>query len=524
MPEGHMKHAALGLLCLFLLLPVSALADSLDSITPPFFYSFEFEQLATLRGVNLFGVVNTQFAVDGPAGTFTMDITDAFHDPGSGIDTIIISIPDLTLLVEGRYSVTVIATDDTGVRVVGPVFYDVVPRPIQQNPLIAAPEDVIAVATSAAGANVEFFVGGTSFVDPPPAPTITCDHNSGDLFPAGETIVTCTATDSFGSASASFPVFVMDIEAPVVTVPNDIVTSSSNPVVTYTASAVDVVNGSVPVTCDPASGSTFPLGTTVVTCFAYDAQDNLGLARFNVTVSDGPVLTLPSNIIVEATTSAGVAVSFTVTATDNATIDCTPASGSTFPLGTTTVNCTASASTGTTSGSFTVTVNRTLSALSPAKVWLGLKNSDDVGTKFDLKAEAYVGGVLVGSGQLNAVPGGSSGFNNASLQSIPLTLSAPINAGAGSSLSIKLSVRITCSGNTHTSGTARLWFNDGQAASGFGATIGGGTQNYYLLNGFALGTAAGPGPKSTIDVLVNSTQACPGRPFQTFGTWSITLP
>ncbi|HXH40289.1 MAG TPA: HYR domain-containing protein, partial [Thermoanaerobaculia bacterium] len=195
------------------------------------------------------------------------------------------------------------------------------------------------------------------FVDPPPAPTITCDHQSGDLYPIGETIVHCTATDSFGSASASFGVFVFDTGAPVVTVPADIITG--NPVVTFTASATDAVDGPVTVTCSPSSGSTFPLGTTTVTCTAYDSQANVGIGTFNVTVSNGPVLTLPADITAEATSAAGAAVSYTVTATDNATITCTPASGSTFPLGTTQVNCSATAVTGSTSGSFNVTVRDT---------------------------------------------------------------------------------------------------------------------------------------------------------------------
>lgn len=363
-----MKPAALCLLCILILLPSAAFADSLDSINPSSFPSFVLEQEATLQGTNLFGNLNgapdanhqetllasTEVEVSGPAGTFVEGLNFASRS-GTDTDAIIMAIPDPTLLVEGHYSVTVIAHDTGGDRLIGPVFYDVVPQVVPpQPPLLSIPENVFAEATSASGANVTFFVGGFSFVDPPPAPTVTCDHNSGDLFPLGETIVHCTATDSFGSSSGSFPVFVFDTGGPVVTVPADIVTS--NPVVTFTATATDVVDGPVTVNCSPASGSTFDLGTTEVVCIAYDSQANQGIGTFNVTVSNGPVLTLPSDITAEATSAAGAAVSYTVTATDNATINCTPASGSTFPLGTTTVNCTATAVTGTATGSFNVTV------------------------------------------------------------------------------------------------------------------------------------------------------------------------
>jgi hypothetical protein len=167
---------------------------------------------------------------------------------------------------------------------------------------------------------------------------------------------------------------------------------------------------------------------------------------------------------------------------------------------------------------------RQLTALSAANVWVGLKNSDDVGTDIDLKAEVYEGGTLIGSGQLNGVPGGGSGFNHATLDSIPLTLSAPVDAGPGTSLSIKISARISCSRTGHVSGTARLWFNDAQANSDFGATIGALTKNYYLLNRSTLSTSVGSGPRQTVDTSVNNKAACPARPFTPFGTWSITLP
>ena len=172
----------------------------------------------------------------------------------------------------------------------------------------------------------------------------------------------------------------------------------------------------------------------------------------------------------------------------------------------------------------TLTINQScnqLTALGPAQIWLGLKNSDDVGTKFDLRAEVSRNGVVVASGQLDGVPGGSSGFNNAVLRTINLALSTPVDVCPGDTLSLKLSVRIAVNVAGHRSGTARLWFNDPAANSQFSTTIGGSTTSNFLLNGFGLGSVAGSGPKKTIDVFVD--RAVNGNPFKPFGVWSKTF-
>jgi hypothetical protein len=161
-----------------------------------------------------------------------------------------------------------------------------------------------------------------------------------------------------------------------------------------------------------------------------------------------------------------------------------------------------------------------LTVLGPAQIWLGLKNSDDVGTKFDLLAEVFHDSVLIGSGQLNDVPGGSSGFNNAVLRSVDLALATSVGAQAGSTLSVRLSVRIAAS-SVHSNGTARLWFNDAAANSRFSATIEGNLNDYYLRNVFALTPNVGSGPRNKIDVLVNRN--VDGNPFKPLGTWSITF-
>lgn len=81
-----------------------------------------------------------------------------------------------------------------------------------------------------------------------------------------------------------------------------------------------------------------------------------------ITDATPPALHLPADIVVDAVDPTGVDVAYTVTATDAesvvSSIDCAPASGSRFPIGTTTVSCTATDSRGNTSapGTFQVTV------------------------------------------------------------------------------------------------------------------------------------------------------------------------
>jgi hypothetical protein len=166
-------------------------------------------------------------------------------------------------------------------------------------------------------------------------------------------------------------------------------------------------------------------------------------------------------------------------------------------------------------------IPNTLTALSPVRVWIGLKNSDDVGVKFDLRAEVYRNDTLVGSGELVSVPGGSSGFNNANVQAVPLALSAPdpVSFGMADTLSIKLYARNACTGSGKSSGTARLWFNDAAANSRFDATLAERSRDYFLRSGFALSITLGASKQS-----VDATVGAKCGSFVPFGTWSIVAP
>jgi hypothetical protein len=78
-----------------------------------------------------------------------------------------------------------------------------------------------------------------------------------------------------------------DATPPLLTVPPGLVfeaTGAGGAVVSYVAFATDEVDGPVPLRCAPASGSTFPIGTTTVTCTATDSSGNSASASFTIHV------------------------------------------------------------------------------------------------------------------------------------------------------------------------------------------------------------------------------------------------
>jgi hypothetical protein len=162
-----------------------------------------------------------------------------------------------------------------------------------------------------------------------------------------------------------------------------------------------------------------------------------------------------------------------------------------------------------------------LTALSPAKVWVGLKNGDAVGLRLDLLAEVFVNATKVGQGQLDNVSAGTSGFNGAILDTMTLSLN-PASLNFNDALKIMVSARRTCSGAGHNSGMVTLWYNGKEidtglardAGSRFDATIGGSNSNYYLRTSFALSATAGSS-RTFVDRFVDSSAPCPNRPFTT---------
>jgi len=230
------------------------------------------------------------------------------------------------------------------------------------------PEDITTEATSAAGSTVSYSANANDAVG---VTTLNCSPASGSSFAIGTTTVSCTAADEAGNTSlGSFSVKVTDTTAPSLNLPANLAAEATGPngaSVSYTASANDVV-GVTLFSCDHPSGSMFSLGLTTVTCTAKDATSNESVGTFTVTIVDTlpPLISnVPANIMTSATSVSGAAVSYINPVAFDVvngviTVSCTPPSGSTFPIGDTTVPCSASDTAGNSSViSFNVHVRAT---------------------------------------------------------------------------------------------------------------------------------------------------------------------
>lgn len=337
---------------LSLVLTSAAAADAITSISPSTVDVGDVEIFMTITGTGLAGEVLTLVTFDGPAGTFTLELEGG----GSGTQ-LLVSVPDVVASVAGSVNVTVEAVDNAGSRIIGPAVLEVIGVPPTGPPLLGLPNFVLAEAENSRGANVTYFANAVSQITGEEVPVV-CTPESGSLFLFGFTAVSCSATEGDQTSTGGFMVLVQDSTPPEITV-GDSHIITDDPVVNYeTPTAVDSVDGAVPVICNPASGSTFPQGTTFVLCTATDVHDNANAAVFRVTVTGGgtpPVIEVPNNIVVEATSTAGAVVTYTVDAGEY-TVTCNPPSGSTFALGTVDVTCTASNSFGTTTEQFSVSV------------------------------------------------------------------------------------------------------------------------------------------------------------------------
>jgi PKD repeat protein len=169
-------------------------------------------------------------------------------------------------------------------------------------------------------------------------------------------VATLNCTDAISCAGS---------QPPSITCPPNLTRSSAPGLCSAAVDYSPPSAGGVPapvVTCVPPSGSSFPVGNTVVTCTAVNSAGATSCS-FTVSVLDveSPTIACPGDTAVQ--TASGLCskvVRYAVSASDNCpgvTVICTPPSETDFPKGSTTIHCTAQDTSGNAAScTFVVTV------------------------------------------------------------------------------------------------------------------------------------------------------------------------
>lgn len=378
-----MRLLRLSFAVLMISLPMFAGTPTLSSVSPTSVYTSNGEWFITLSGTNFLPASNDVVVFSGPAGTF-------YVSPNAATDTSMTTwVPAAVLATPGVYSVDVRA---------GRIDSNTLQFQTRGNPLMLNLTPILFTeATSLQGANAYFRVSAADALSD--QITISCDHNSGDLFPFGTTTVVCTANDDLGNSDkGSFTVQVADTTAPSIKTPVDLNAfgTADGAQVPYDVTASDTVDPDLKTNCSPISGSLFPVGTSTVNCTSSDRFGNVGSAAFRIHVGTDtiPALTVPLSVPAEAASTDGAAVQYAVSAVDVkgnvVDVRCDPPSGSFFVMGTTTVKCTAGAA----SDAFNVTVADTTapSLQLPADFSVNASSSDGEYVRYSVSASDAVSG------------------------------------------------------------------------------------------------------------------------------------
>lgn len=282
--------------------------------------------------------------------------------------------------------------------------------PTNTPPTLSMPGNMTVEGNTLGGGNVTYTAAANDTQDG--ALTPTCSPASGSFFAlGGPHTVNCSVTDTDGlSANGSFTITVVDTIGPVVTGPADATiegntaggaTQASGLAALGSASATDTVWGNVSASITNDAPTTFSLGPTTVAYSAVDGSGNNGSTSVILTVTDTTAPSIsgtPANISTTTMNAGGKVIIWTDPAASDIVdtdvpVNCSPASGSTFPIGTTSVTCSATDDSGNNAqSSFTVQVSLLTVAWKEPVNGPSVINVAKAGRVIPLKVEVFVDG------------------------------------------------------------------------------------------------------------------------------------
>lgn len=175
-------------------------------------------------------------------------------------------------------------------------------------------------------------------------------------------------------------------------------------------------------------------------------------------------------------------------------------------------------------------------SLSFATLWIGLKNSDDQGTQFDLRTEVYINDTLTAVGETRCITGVTRNPSKAKEVSVEFGPLSEDGLAAGDELFLKVLTRIgtnpdgtKCAGpgGSHSNAVGlRLYYDATNRPSRFGMEIIPDPLTDFFLHTTETDFFDDAPPTATSAKVKDSPAVnfAGGNPWREIGTWSMTLP
>jgi hypothetical protein len=163
-----------------------------------------------------------------------------------------------------------------------------------------------------------------------------------------------------------------------------------------------------------------------------------------------------------------------------------------------------------------------LAALGPVKVWLGLKNSDDQGTYFDLRVDLLKNGVTIATGETRDIRGI---IRNPSLaKGVAVTFGAISDRlDSADIVSLRIMTKVTASGGHSNAFGLRLYYDAVTRPSRSGMELSPDPVKDYFLHSDSSGDILNNTSPTGTDAKYKDSTSVNRTTYKEIGTWSMVV-